>query len=198
MNRERQLEGDLSLQERQFIDLLNEKKSEIEKLKRDLEILESQDALIEDALTELINQINKSREYERKAWSDFKEIGRVLNDKKAKVLFYQIDASLKNVQNILNYAKGDLNNFFDTILSRAKSLLDSISAQVNSLSKEGLNLKEKFEEYKKLDEQKEQESKKRKEDIEKSEKTKSKKKKGWLETIGEWVIAPIDWIKSFF
>lgn len=196
--RERQIQGDLSSQEIQFLDLLNDKKNELEKLKKDLEILESQNALIEDSFSELINQINKSREYERKAWSDFKEIGRILSDKKAKELFYEIDAHLKNVQNILNYIRTDLSNFFDRIINKTKELSDSVSGQVDSLSKEGLNLKEKFNEYKNLEELHKEQQKKKIETQDKIQAGPKKIKKGWLERIGDWFMAPINWVMSFF
>lgn len=201
---ERKDEGALTIEERQFMDLLKEKKRDLEQLKLDLASLADLDTSIDDVLVQVVNQVNKCRDYEKKAWKDFKEIGIILSDKKAKVLFYQIESDQKNIQNIANYLTGDLKTYFDELLDKAQKLADSIVSQVEKLRQDGINIKENFEKIKKAEELRavrELEAKKKLE----TDKSMPRKKEGWLDTVSGWFDPVIDlfksgwnWITSFF
>lgn len=197
---ERKVEGGLSLEERQFIDLTKEKKRELEQLKLDLASLADLDTSIDDVLVQVVAQVNKCREYEKRAWKDFKEIGIILNDKKAKVYFYQIESDLKNIQNIFNYLVGDLKNYFDGLLDKTQKLAESVASQVDKLKSAGINVKESFEKIKKAEEIRAIKA------IEDKKHPPVKKvEKGWGDTIAGWFDPVVDtftsfwgWILSFF
>lgn len=101
--------------------------------------------LIDDALDQVLEELNKQidlcQDYEKQAWDDFKEIGRILNDKKAKILFYQVDGYQKNIQKILEYVTGPLRKFFDDQVTKTKKNCDDLNQALKQLSASGLDLR---------------------------------------------------------
>lgn len=186
---EREKVGDLTVSERDFIALLNEKKADLEQLKLDIAALAELETKIDEALMQVVLQVNKCRDYEKSSWNDFKEIGRVLNDKKAKALFYQIEGNYKNIQNIVNYIKVDLKKYFEGLLNKASELSDTIISKIDLLEKEGINIKDDFAKIKRYEEQRELEAEMKKK---RAEEIKPKAKPtGWFSSI-------TNWFKSFF
>lgn len=101
--------------------------------------------LIDDALDQVLAELNKQielcQDYEKQAWDDFKEIGRILNDKKAKALFYQVDGFQKNIQKILEYVTGPLKKFFDDQVIKTKKSCDDLNQEIKQLAAGGLDLR---------------------------------------------------------
>jgi regulator of replication initiation timing len=101
--------------------------------------------LIDDALDQVLVELNKQielcQDYEKQAWDDFKEIGRILNDKKAKALFYQVDGYQKNVQKILDYVTGPLKKFFDDQVTKTKKNCEDLAQELKQLAAGGLDLR---------------------------------------------------------
>lgn len=179
-------EGALTLQEREFRETVEEKRQELEDLSNNLQELADLDVSIDNVIMQLISQINKCREYEQKSWQDFKEIGRVLNDKKAKVLFYQIDTSYKNIQKIYEYITNKLKNHFDSLLEKSQDFADKITNAVQNLEKEGINLKQEFEKLQRTEEEIEKERFEAQQQSEARKAAMQKKApKGWYAKIKE-------------
>ncbi len=189
VSKEREAVGILSTEERDFLNLVNGKRQELENLQTDLNSLNELETKFNEVLNQLAAQINKCREYEKNAWNDFKEIGRILNDKKAKALFYQIEGYLKNVQSIFNYINVDLKKYFDGLLDKADKLATSILSKIEELNNQGFNIKEEYQKIKQIEEQREIEAALKKRKAE--EGVKPKPKQGWLDSI-------IGWFKSFY
>jgi hypothetical protein len=176
----REFEG-LEPNQREFFDLLNAKKEELEKLKLDLNSLSELDTSIDDVITQLVDQVNKSRDFEKNAWQDFKEIGRVLNDKKAKTLFYQIEADLKSIQNIQTYLSVELKKYYQDLLDNVDKASNSIVKKVYDLEKEIGNLKEQFEKLQKEEEtRKQNELENKLKSQSEAKQPKSKKQNSWF------------------
>lgn len=101
--------------------------------------------LIDDALDQVLAELNKQIELcqdsEKQAWDDFKEIGRILNDKKAKALFYQVDGYQKNIQQILAYVTGPLKKFFDDQVTKTKKNCEDLAQALKQLAAGGLDLR---------------------------------------------------------
>ncbi len=150
--KEREVLGDLTIEEREFLELLNEKKKELEQLKSDLKELSQMDGTLTATITQVIDQVNRCRSYEKDAWASFKEIGRSLDDKKARTLFYQAETDFKNIQNISRYLKQDLMNYFQSLLGQIAQFSNNISSKIDSLKKEGFDLQERSEMLKRADE----------------------------------------------
>ena len=101
--------------------------------------------LIDDALDQVLAELNKQielcQDYEKQAWDDFKEIGRILNDKKAKILFYQVGGYQKNIQKILEYVTGALKKFFDDQVGKTKKNCEDLNQELKQLAAGGLGLR---------------------------------------------------------
>lgn len=179
----REAEG-LQPSQREFFDLLNAKKEEIEKLRLDLNSLSELDISIDDVITQLVDQVNKSRDFEKSAWNDFKEIGRVLNDKKAKTLFYQIEADLKSIQNIQTYLSVELKKYYQDLLDNVDKTSNLIVNKINDLEKETGSFKEQFEKLHKEEEaRKQNELENRLKSESEAKQPKPKKQKSWFGSL---------------
>lgn len=180
--KERESMGELTIQEREFLELLNEKKKELEQLKSDLKELAQMDETLTATVTQVIEQVNRCRDYEKDAWTSFKEIGRSLDDKKARTLFYQAETDFKNIQNISRYLKQDLINYFHNLLTQIEQLSSNIALKIDAFKKEGFDLQERSEMLKRTDELKKQNKNVEGQQI-KQQKIQGK---GWFATVKNW------------
>jgi predicted RecB family endonuclease len=88
---------------------------------------------VEKAILTLVEQISKLRNYEQEAWQDFKDIARVLDDKKAREHFYRVDGVWRNVQEIQRYIEGDFSNSFDRLVEQVTQKVQTLIAQCKHL-----------------------------------------------------------------
>ncbi|MDP3889128.1 MAG: hypothetical protein Q8Q25_01135, partial [bacterium] len=151
LEQERKEEGKLSESEREFLDTLREQKVVLEQMKLDVEAINKIDHEIDEALNKLLEQINRVRGYEREVWQYFKEIARVLNDKKAREIFYKIDITLKNVSDINCYIRQAFNDHFNKLVTAAREQVERVKMEVNALREKGIDFKEQL---KSIDQQK--------------------------------------------
>ena len=75
----------------------------LRQLKLDVESITELDHAVDEALIKLMETINRVHEQERKAWGQFTEIARVLSEKKARELFYQMDVAWRNIKSMSVY-----------------------------------------------------------------------------------------------
>ena len=75
----------------------------MEALKANVNTINALENSIDDVLAKLMETINRVREYEQEAWQNFKDIARLLDDRKAKEMFYKIDATWRNVTSLKEY-----------------------------------------------------------------------------------------------
>ena len=99
------------------------------------------DNALDQVLDQLLEQIDRCRDFEKNGWEDFKEIGQILNDQKAKALFYKVDGYQKNVAKVLEYITGPLQKYFMELTLRAKKLSEELLVEVAKLQAAGLDLK---------------------------------------------------------
>ncbi len=123
-----------------FRDTVLENKDKLVALNSDLELLAKLDNDMDQVIIKLIDQAKQCNEYEAKAWADFKQIGRILNDESAKELYYQVANYRKNIKLVLNYLKKDLKIAFDLLVSKSKTKLAEIKKAISELSDSGINL----------------------------------------------------------
>jgi hypothetical protein len=132
--------GELDLKNDSFRASVLENKDQLIKLKDDLSKLSKLDSEMDQAIINVIDQVQKCNDYEARAWEDFKQIGRVLNDELAKSLYYQVVNYRKNIKMILRYLKSDLHPSFEGLMARAVTLLDEIKKTVVQLRENGIDL----------------------------------------------------------
>jgi len=144
-------------------------------------------------MSNLDQQVGVCRKYERQAWEHFKAIGKELNDKKARLLFYEMEGFLKTVEKNRDYVKNDLWNYFNESSQQVKDHLGKIKSAVDQLKQAGTDLEKEFEAFTKVDEEKDEkelEAEKEKIQQEMTEIARQKKelqqKKGFFNQVSLW------------
>lgn len=155
---QREKQGELTEQERQLLQTLKEKQQEVERLKLNLEAIEALDNSLDQTMLKLNNQVTECRNYEKRAWENFKTIGRELNDKKARILFYEMEGFLKTVEKNRDYMSGQLSQYFSDTVANIKTKFDELASKVNEAKQKGLDLTSEFQRFVRADQQKDREA----------------------------------------
>ncbi len=124
----------------QTFENLEKEKKELEDLRAEVEKVNKQDEAVNKALLQFVDQINKLRHYEQQAWQDFKDIARVLDDKKARELFYRIDNAWQNIQKIQEYVEQTFSSSFELLVTDVTKQIDRIQGTVQELKERGIIL----------------------------------------------------------
>lgn len=143
LERERKLDGGLSPQERDFLEKIEQDKATLEQLQRDVVAVSKLDEDLDAAFNRLVEQINRARGYEREAWGYFKEIARVLNDKKARELFYRMNVAWTNISEIVDYINKPYANHFNQVVAKVHEQIDRIKQAMQMLKEKGIDFKSK-------------------------------------------------------
>lgn len=135
------VDGVLTPHEKAFAEKVVGKERELEQLKSDIKGIDEIDNKIDQALDIFFAQIDLCNKYEHKAWENFKDIARELNDKEARKLYYNTEALFKDVKNIKQYLENDFRQYFDSLVQKGREHSQKISSQVNALKATGVDIK---------------------------------------------------------
>ena len=141
VKKEKPEQGFLSKQQEDLYNSLQQKQHDLEQIKLDLKALQAVDQKIDEALDTLFKQIDVANQYEQKAWDNFKDIARELNDKIARKSYYETEGLLKDIQSVHSYIISQFSSYFNQTLQTARIHSQSISSQVQSLKQAGVDLK---------------------------------------------------------
>ena len=133
-------------------------KQELERLQKQVEDILKQDHEVDDVIQMLIEQINTVRTLEQQAWQNFKDIARILDDKKARELFYTIDNAWRNIQELQHYIEQTYSNSFHQLVNRIKEHINQVDNAVVSLHEKGIILKNRAQEQQDDDQEEQEES----------------------------------------
>ncbi len=145
IDQERKEEGVLTQPERSLLNRLKAEQQTLEQTKLDVELISQLDHDIDQALNRLMEQINRVRAYEREAWEHFKNIARVLNDKKARELFFKIDTALRNIKSIDDYLQRDFTQHFNQLLQKINDQVNKVTNEVQGLKEKGIDFKKQLD-----------------------------------------------------
>ena len=140
MQKEEKEQGYLDKKEQAFVKKLKGKEREVEQIKLDVKAIQELDSKLDEAFEVLFKQIDVCNQYEQKAWNNFKEIARELNDKEARKLYYDTEGLYKDIQKVSEYISGAFATYFNQTIQSAHDHTTKISSQMNSLKHEGVNL----------------------------------------------------------
>ncbi len=149
-------QGDLTEQERAFLQELQAKKNDLELMKKNLQTIDELDDALDKVMETVSTQINVCRTYEQKAWDVFKAVGKELNDKKARDLFYSAEGFFKTVEQNRDYIAGSLKQYFERTIDNIKKRLNDVKAAVNQLKTKGTDLMHELNRFIEQEKQKEQ------------------------------------------
>jgi hypothetical protein len=144
-------QGTLTEPERQLKQTLKDKQQELEQLKLNLQAIDELDNALDQAMLSLNKQVTACRQYEKQSWDRFKAIGRELNDKKARLLFYEMEGFFKTVEKNREYISGELQKYFDDTIGSIKTKIDELRTKLNELKQKGTDLNAEMERFAKAE-----------------------------------------------
>lgn len=154
IEKDKEEHGDMNADERALLSDLRDQKKVLEDLQRNIEQINKLDEEIDLALSRLIEQVNKSREYEQAAWVSFKEIANVLSDKKAQELFYNMETAWKNIKEVSKYIQSEFSSHFTKIINKTKKETAQIRSIIEDFRKRGIDFKERADKLEEIDKNK--------------------------------------------
>lgn len=143
--KKREQQGDLNEQERMLFDTIALNEAGLKQLQLDIDAIANLDQEIDKALGTLMNQINRIRQFENQAWSSFREIAHILDDTKARELYYVIEGAARNIKNISNYLEREFFNHFATLINEATKHVTKVQSEIEALKEKGVNFKRQTE-----------------------------------------------------
>jgi hypothetical protein len=118
---------------------IKSRKTELEQLKLDMKSIEDLDKSIADRLKKLDEQINVALEESAKARKLSNEIWRIIDDKKARALYYDLKgAVLEKAKTIQDYIQTDLSNDFDNVINIIRTQISKVKEGIEILENKGL------------------------------------------------------------
>lgn len=144
LEHERNIQGALELAERKIENNVTATKESLERLKIDLKMVANIDHMIDEALEQLVQQINKVKSYEQEAWQSYKQIGFELSDAKARELFYHLDMHMRYIKDIQRYLQFDFARHFQELTRQVSTETERLLGVVNRLKEQGIDLKKQF------------------------------------------------------
>jgi hypothetical protein len=142
IEKEREDDGTLSLEQRELLETIEQEHDAVGLLQKDIQVIEDLDHSVDEALAKLIEVMNEIRQHERTAWVNFKEISRVLSEKKARELFYNIDASWQHIKRLRDYLENKFGPYFAKLTKNVTEHIAVVQKEIDELKKKGIDLKQ--------------------------------------------------------
>lgn len=137
--------GALPAHELEQYNLLLEEKAKVEKLRLAVVDVQKLSVGLDDALKNLMEQINRTRTYERQAWQLLNNIAEELSDKKAREHYYEIATLWRNVKDIGNYIVGPFSGHFIELGTTLVERIKEIRSTMATFKEKGIELQKKVE-----------------------------------------------------
>lgn len=133
--------GDLSSDQRALKVKVHAEQKTIEAVSKDMKTVEDLDAQIDKTMTKAFHEIDICRGLETRSWNNFKDIGNELDDKKARVLYYEMENFHKNIEQKMTYLQTNLLPYLQLqLVAKVESTILQIKNNVETLDQKGLNL----------------------------------------------------------
>ena len=142
--KQREQEG-LDEEEREELESVLTEQDSLKQLKMDVDSIANLDSAVDKALEKLMDQINDARGLETQAWNNFKEIAHILNDAKARELYYMIEGAARNIKNISNYLEQSFLTHFDMLIQETKGHIKKVQTRMQALKEKGVSSKSQAE-----------------------------------------------------
>jgi chromosome segregation ATPase len=140
VEKEREKQGALDPQELALVETLRTEKQSLERIRQEVNMINQLDNDVENSLNKLLDQVNRVRNYEREAWNQFKDIARVLSDKKARELYHAMDVTWQNIKDIREYIEQPFTQHFNQVVSTARQQVEAIQNEMQELKDKGVDL----------------------------------------------------------
>lgn len=143
LDAELKLKGDLSQAERELQTSIKQELATIDQLGKNIKLIDDIDIKIDQALMQAFKVIDECREYEAKSWTTFKAIGKEIDDKKARNLYYEIKNYKENIEQKRNYLISSLLPYLHNVLvAKIESIIPKVNDSIAQLKQKGIDLDE--------------------------------------------------------
>lgn len=133
--------GDLSSNERSVRLKIHADQQQFQSMTSDFKLIEDLDDQVDKTMMKAFKEIDACRALETKAWNNFKDIGMELDDKKARVLYYEMENFQKNIEQKLNYLQTNLLNYLQSqLVTKVNQTTAQIKTAAQTLQSKGLAL----------------------------------------------------------
>jgi hypothetical protein len=173
-------------------DKIIEDRKNLEQLHNDIAMLGKHEETLDKFLETLTEQVNVARNYEKKSWQAYKDIGTVLNDKRARELYLGMDTPFEGLKSIVQYIQGPFEQDFSKIETIINEHATRIKDTLQSLKEKNVDLKEYS---KKLDERLGKDNEQEKETSITQE---APEEEGWMSTLASWWRTATDALYSVY
>ncbi|CDK30984.1 hypothetical protein [Candidatus Babela massiliensis] len=195
----KQLEQEFLDEDQELMNKLNDEKKILENLKVNFQSLTLMKDKIDNSISNVLSdQLKSAESYEESALNSFEEIEKVLDDKKARILYETIENAGDNILLIKNYITGALKNYLVESGIKLDQILSVLNQNIPVLESKGIYLRDLTKEE--IEEQEKSENSK-KEDIQKKPLLKDNEKKekvSWFKRILRGIGNFFKYIFSFF
>jgi hypothetical protein len=127
-------------EKKMYADAMEERKT-LEQLHKDIIQLSNYEKALDTFLDKLMEQVNVARNYEKQGWQAYKDIGKELNDKKARDIYHGMANPKKGLTDIAQYIQGVFKKGFDEIDATVQENATRIKDAMQSLKEKGVDLK---------------------------------------------------------
>lgn len=136
------------VERKKLLQELQEKRTQVEKLREEFKFVHKLDAKSVEALSTLTDGLDKLREYEEQAYTSYEKILDTINDEIAETAYRAIETAYYNVQAFDRYIKGEFSQFFDALRDQITVQMDVCNKQIEALRSKGIELNKKILEEK--------------------------------------------------
>lgn len=191
LEKQRDQQENLTEQERMLYETYTTEEETLKQLQKDVDLITNLDHAVDDALGTFMNQINRVRNYEAEAWKNFKEIAHILNDTKARELYYMIEGAARNIKTISTYLEQEFFTHFHKLIDETKTRVSRVQSQMEALKEKGVIFQRQAEQL-----QQQQTLQETEESEEDEEESKPKPKTGWMDWIFSGIYTAFNYIWS--
>lgn len=140
---EQKIIGDLSVADRDLQKIIKQELQVIDQIGKDIHAIGMIDNKIDEALAQAFKTMDECRQYETKSWDVFKGIGKELDDKKARALYYQMSNYKQNIEQKINYLKSSLFPYLkNTLIAKIDANIAKINQAMDDLKKKGVDIEQ--------------------------------------------------------
>ena len=179
----------------------------LESLNTDFDQLVTLEQRFQEALTQTFSrQVAQTKRYAEQAKEAFEKIEKVLDERKARKYYKQVENSLENMRAATTYLIGPLQIFIDQSWTKLTQIMGRITETIQALEQEGILLRPYTEEEKAAEERARQEQAKKK--AEEARKKAEQSRSWWqrftdslgsfFSSIGHSISNFFSWVGSFF
>lgn len=133
--------GDLASDERSVRLKVKAEQVQFQSMSKDFKLIEDLDDQVDKTMMKAFKEIDACRGLETKAWNNFKEIGIELDDKKARVLYYEMENFNKNIEQKMTYLQTNLFQYLQNqLVTKVTQTIAQIKTTTQTLHTKGLQL----------------------------------------------------------